>query len=65
MRKFDNASKNGFIISGIMQMIFTQKEQPKIFYLCNIMRELINEGYGYVVSIIEDMIPDDEFCAFI
>ena len=29
------------------------------------MRELIIEGYGYAVPIIEDMITDDEFCAFI
>ena len=29
------------------------------------MRELINAGYGYSVPIIEDMIPDDEFCTFI
>ena len=48
-----------------MQMIFTEKEHPKMFYLCNIMRELIIEGYVYAVSIIEDMITDDEFCAFI
>lgn len=29
------------------------------------MRELINAGYEYAIPIIEDMIPDDEFCAFI
>lgn len=29
------------------------------------MRELINTGYEYAIPIIEDMIPDDEFCTFI
>lgn len=46
-------------------MIFTKEEQPKMFYLCNIIKIFIESGQGWYVQDVGHLILNDEFCTFI